>query len=231
MEVLKSLPLYVFASALEFQKLFPELSVNEGSDEILNKLISIVINGKLYGSATVLGVGMLNFTVGLARFFAELQSRNIRPSCVVLAGVCGAFKESGLQVGDVVRVDSEVQGDLGAQDVDGSFIPWHQVIGGQAQVFQAAEVSNAPQFLQNLKPAAGLTVNCCTGTDSLAQSRRAQFGCDVESMEGAACFAVCNALDIPAYQVRSVSNFVGNRDKSSWKIDQALQNLRSALVC
>ena len=44
-------------------------------------------------------------------------------------------------------------------------------------------------------------------------------------MEGAAVFRVCNDFNIPCMQIRSVSNFVGERNKKNWNIDLAVKNL------
>ena len=48
---------------------------------------------------------------------------------------------------------------------------------------------------------------------------------DIETMEGAAVFRVCNDFNIPCMQIRSVSNFVGERNKKNWNIDLAVKNL------
>ena len=52
----------------------------------------------------------------------------------------------------------------------------------------------------------------------------------VESMEGAALHYVCLMEKIPFLQIRSVSNVLGDRDKSRWKIKEAGQNLHQTLV-
>ena len=52
---------------------------------------------------------------------------------------------------------------------------------------------------------------------------------DIETMEGAAIFRVCNDFNIPCMQIRSVSNFVGERNKKNWDIDLAIKNLNLSL--
>ena len=52
----------------------------------------------------------------------------------------------------------------------------------------------------------------------------------IESMEGAAFFFVCRQFNLPCLQLRSVSNNVGERDKSKWKMQDALQNLSEYFV-
>ena len=49
----------------------------------------------------------------------------------------------------------------------------------------------------------------------------------VESMEGAAVFYACEQAFIPSLQVRSISNYVEERNKQAWKIGLAIKNLNN----
>ena len=59
----------------------------------------------------------------------------------------------------------------------------------------------------------------------MAAERVQNFDVDVESMEGAACFSICRAFGIPCYEIRAVSNLATDRDKSTWRIQEALEKL------
>ena len=48
---------------------------------------------------------------------------------------------------------------------------------------------------------------------------------DIESMEGAAVFKVCEEMKIPCIQIRSISNKVEKRNKENWNLDLAISNL------
>ena len=48
-------------------------------------------------------------------------------------------------------------------------------------------------------------------------------------MEGAAFHFVCLQQKIPFIQIRSISNSVGERDKSKWVIKEAVSNLNIEL--
>lgn len=48
-------------------------------------------------------------------------------------------------------------------------------------------------------------------------------------MEGAAVFYVANQLNIPAIQIRSISNYVEPRDRANWKIQEALSSLSTVI--
>ena len=67
--------------------------------------------------------------------------------------------------------------------------------------------------------------------DKAAVTRlRSVFSPDIESMEGA-CFHFAALMEkIPFLQLRAVSNFVGDRNKANWKLEEAIMNLNDALV-
>ena len=57
-----------------------------------------------------------------------------------------------------------------------------------------------------------------------------QLNASVESMEGAALHYVALQEKIPFLQMRSLSNFVGERDKTKWVMDVAIANLNIELI-
>lgn len=221
-------PLFVFASNVEFFGVFPECKSFVQSNIRLGEIVELP-EGR--GFAVVLGVGLLEFStnlsVVLSRFSLEGPFTH-----VVLVGICGAYPGRGLSIGDVVRVDSERVGDMGVVDRDGSFTPWHKACGSSegAQVYESSSLRGVPVWLSELKSVAGLTVNCCTGTSSMAAERVQNFDVDVESMEGASCFSICHAFGMPCFEIRAVSNFATDRDKSTWRISDALEKLKNIVT-
>ena len=217
-------PLFAFASNVELFGTFPECKAFVQNSIRLGEIIELPDD---QGFAVVLGVGILDFSTNLSvllsRFAAEGPFTH-----VVLAGICGAYPGRGLNVGDVVRVESERVGDLGVVERDGSFTPWNSVVGASVQVYESSPLrGGVPASLERLKAVSGLTVNCCTGTSAMATERVQNFDVDVESMEGAACFSVCRAFGMPCLEIRAVSNFASDRDKASWRISEALAALQS----
>ena len=204
--------LVAFASKKEFNILFPKISavVAASTPQPLNAAADMA----------VCGVGILDFSVNLARFLSQGGYDR-----VFQVGICGGYPGREIEVGEVVRVDSEIVGDLGVQDSSGHFVPWGDVCGKPASY-----AGDSPRFLPltfaSLRSVAGVTVNCCTGTSYLASRRSALFDADVETMEGAACFAVCGRFGIPGYQFRAVSNIATDRDPSAWKIPEAMAALK-----
>ena len=210
--------LFAFATPVEFASFFPEYA-DSANDITSDKLIKLSDNR---GYACVLGLGILNFATNLTSLLASVKQQNVQISAVLILGVCGAYPGRGINVLDVVRVDSESVGDMGYQDKDGSFFPFPSSV-------RASAVEHAPAHLQKLKSAVGLTVNCCTGTEELGLLRARTFDADIENMEGAAGIAACIAHGMPVFEIRAVCNMATTRDRASWKFNEALAALRQAL--
>jgi len=208
--------LVVFASKQEFSAVFPKVSAVVASSTPVFVPPSIDV--------AVCGVGQTDFSANLAKFLASKKYER-----AFLLGICGAYPESGFQVGDVVRVETEVVADMGIQDRQGHFVPWSQV-SGKDGVYKGGDLRDLPLTLVAFPAVAGATVNCCTGTQYLASRRSSLFEVQVESMEGSAFFAVCKAFGVPAYQYRAVSNIATDRDESSWKIPEALAALKTQVL-
>lgn len=210
------LPLIAIPSEKEFLGLFPSLSLP------INQAI-LLPSKKAYVS--VLGVGLLDFSVSLSKLLAEQKY-----SMVFQIGISGAFLNRGISIGDVVRVESEIIGDLGAEYSDTTFLPWSEISKKNPKIYRTLSLEKSPDWLNHLRSVAGVSVNCCSGTENSALKRQALFNADVESMEGAACFAVCNSFGIPCYEIRAISNYVTTRQTSLWEIPKALSALKGLLT-
>ena len=172
----------------------------------------------------ICGVGILEFSVNLS--YQLSQKKYDR---VVLVGICGAYPGKDLDIGEVVRVDTEIVGDMGVQDRDGHFLPWGEV-SGENRIYKGESARTLPLQLACIRSVTGVTVNCCTGTAYLAQRRSSLFNADVETMEGAACFAVCKRFGVTAYQFRAISNLATDRDPSTWKVEESLAALKEFVL-
>ena len=210
--------LFAFATPAEFASIFPEYA--DTADEFTpDKLIELSDDR---GYACILGIGILNFSTNLTFLLGDAKRRGIPISAVFILGVCGAYPGRGIKVLDVVRVDAESVGDMGYQDRDSSFYPFPSSV-------RATAVEQAPKHLQMLKSVAGLTVNCCTGTEELGLLRSRMFNADIENMEGAAGISACIAHNMPVFEIRAVCNMASTRDRESWKFNEALSALRQAV--
>ena len=213
------LPLYAFATAKEYLGVFPD---SEAHPEkwMPGEIYQVPQNR---GFACILGMGQMRYGLELYRTLSFCRGKNLDFGYVLLAGICGAFPDRGVNLLDVVRVDCDVE-DIGYENADGTFCRFENY-----GYVRASESRYAPDSIRNLKSVTGVSVNCCTGTLATAKARSKIFDADVETMEGAAGIAACNALGFRVYQVRAVSNMATDRDKSAWKIDEALAALRKSL--
>lgn len=210
--------LFAFATPAEFASFFPEYA--DTADEITSDKLTKLSDCR--GYACILGIGILNFATNLTFLLGDAKRHGISISAVFILGVCGAYPGRGIDVLDVVRVDAESVGDMGYQDRDGSFYPFPSSV-------RATAPEHAPAHLQKLKSVVGLTVNRCTGTEELGQSRSRMFDADIENMEGAAGISACMAYRVPVFEIRAVSNMATTRDRESWKFNEALSALRQAV--
>lgn len=147
-------------------------------------------------------------------------------------GICGSFKKE-FQIGRTVNVVEECFADLGAEDNE-TFLDVFQMglLDANKFPFENGKLLNTTAVsipgLEQLPKAKGISVNKVHGNEQSIKQVTAKYHGEVESMEGAAFFYCCKMLSVPFLQVRTISNFVENRDKSKWDISLAIKNLNEA---
>jgi len=140
-------------------------------------------------------------------------------------GIAGAFPDSGLEVGRAVWISGESFGDLGAWDGETWIdFPELSLPGLPSENRFALLLPDGAAGVQ------AVTVSAVTGSIEGAARLRNRYGCDLESMEGATWVLVCRRFGVPLSQARGISNLVGPRDRSSWKIPAALSSLKALLL-
>ena len=146
---------------------------------------------------------------------------------VINAGICGSFNRN-VKLGDVVNVNEDYFADLGAED-DEKFLSILEL-----NLPGAYYVKNENPFkeagVQNMKQARGVTVNTTHGNETSIKKLGLRIQADVESMEGAAFLWACNQVKVTCLQLRAVSNYVEKRDRSKWKIAEAVASLNDHLL-
>ena len=175
----------------------------------------------------ITGVGIANTSFELGRSL----SKNFY-DLAVNVGVAGSFVNS-LKLGEIVEVVSEQYGDLGVEEADGSFTDIFslKLILENEFPFQKSKLINKNRVgLLNVKSAKGLTVQKVHGEKKSIEAIRKKYAADIETMEGAAFFQACLTMKIPFVQWRAISNYVTPRDKSSWLMHEAIENLNEHLI-
>jgi futalosine hydrolase len=83
--------------------------------------------------------------------------------------------------------------------------------------------------LEDIQKVNGLTVQTVTGSATSIDLLLKTYKAEVESMEGAAVFYVANQFEIPAAQIRAISNYVEPRNRDNWKIKEAIETLNDII--
>jgi futalosine hydrolase len=145
-------------------------------------------------------------------------------------GVAGSFYES-LQLGEVVLVGADCFADLGAFE-NNQFLSLFEMNLNKENAFPLENgwLINQHQFNTSLKFVKGISVNCLTDEAEKITLFKEKYQADIESMEGAALHFVCLQEGIPFLQIRGISNFVGERDKSKWQLKAAIENSNHAAL-
>lgn len=153
--------------------------------------------------------------------------RRETPDLVVGIGIAGAYPGTGIDVGHVVGIATEGFADLGCQSGE-AFLDLLDLGIPDPGIQRRWELAS-PVFLEGLTFVAGTTCSVCTGSLETATERHRRTGATIESMEGAAWALACQAAGVPFAQVRAISNLAGPRERSTWKIPQAMEALKRTL--
>jgi len=176
----------------------------------------------------ITGVGMMNTAYCLTKKFV-LEP----PTIAIQAGIAGSF-HSIYAPGMAVTVREDMIGDLGVLEGGN----WNDVFdmglaGPSLHPWSEKRLVNPHTDLLNKVPVEcvrGITVNEISSDPAMICKIKSKYLPVVESMEGAAFHYVCKMERIRFIQLRGISNYVGERDKSKWKIDGAIDEMNRQLI-
>lgn len=176
----------------------------------------------------VTGVGLL------AAAYAIMQEIACsRPDLILQTGIAGCFNKK-YSLGTAVAVEREIFADMGVHEDN----TYHDLfdLGLADENMAPFETKAVINHHKDLLSAAGLPTVSAVSVNEISSSlkRIALFSdgykADIESMEGAALHYVCSLQKIPFIQIRGISNMVGERNKSRWKIQESLDAAAVASV-
>lgn len=159
---------------------------------------------------------------------AEELARDGSYGAVVSAGIAGGFAPAAA-VGRVLVADRIVAADLGAETPDepGGFSSV-DTLGFGGSVLPGLRLRGLERL--GARVGAILTVNTATGTAATAAALLERHPDAVgEAMEGFGVATAASRKGLPAAEVRTVANLVGPRDRSAWRIGDALAALTAAV--
>jgi len=174
------------------------------------------------------GIGMMVTAYHLGR-----QLERTTYTAAINAGVAGSFKPD-LPIGEVAEVVEDCLPELVAEEETGRVSVFELgLMDPDAHPFRGGRLVNdlpieAPS-VQRLRKVKGSTVNTLHGSSNGRSQNENSAIADIESMEGAAFLYSCLSAGIPNTQIRSISNFVNERDKTKWNLNLALKNLNKTL--
>ncbi len=176
------------------------------------------------------GVGAAAAAASTAKALADAHHHPY--DVVVSMGIGGGFAGQA-EVGSLAVASEIVAADLGAETPEG-FCSVDELGFGSSRVQACGSL--AAQVLAALQ-AAGLparlgpivTVTTVTGTAATAARLAARVpGALAEAMEGYGMAIAAELHGLPVLEIRGISNAVGPRDRSAWRIKDALDVLAAA---
>lgn len=172
--------------------------------------------------------------IGLtATTYALLNQINIKkPAFIIQAGVGGCF-DINIKLGTVVAIKKETIADQSVVELktlktlfDLKLLPQNK------NPFSNGWLVNSNDILRKIKlrKVTGISVNEITTDKKKVKLYRDRFKPVIESMEGAALHYVSLMEKIPFLQIRSVSNYIAERNKQKWNMKEAVENLNKDLI-
>ncbi len=171
--------------------------------------------------------------VGVPATIYHLQKRihQMDYDFIIQAGIAGCFSNE-MTLGQVVIVKQDCFADLGIEE-KGNFTPIINTAFANKDEFPFVDGwlvnSNEALSKNRLPKVKALTINKVSDSELQKQQFIQTFNADIETMEGAALHYVCLQEQIPFLQIRSISNHVGERDKTKWKMKEAIENLNKEI--
>lgn len=153
-------------------------------------------------------------------------------SLVISAGIGGGFNGRA-ELGSIVIGTEIIAADLGAETPDG-FTSLDKLGFGFNRIESDAglvELVTQGIRLAKLPVNAGpvLSVSTITGTEETARELASRVkGASAEAMEGFGVGFAALEQGLSVLEIRAISNVVGPRDRSAWRIKEALDALQAA---
>lgn len=178
-------------------------------------------------------IDLLISGIGLTATTYSLQKKitTLKPDLIIQAGVGGCFDKT-IKLGQVFVVKKETIADQSVVELnslktlfDLKLVPQNQYPYKKGWLINQSEVLKKVK----LKKVTGISVNEITTSKQKVNFYQKAFNPVVESMEGAALHYVCLQEKIPFIQLRSVSNYVAERNKKNWNMKESIINLNNEL--
>ena len=175
----------------------------------------------------ITGIGLTAATYSLTR-----QLHIKRPDIIIQAGVGGCF-DTKHPLGSVFAIKQEAIADQSVVELDKLKTMFDLKLVPQNQYpFSKGWLVNENEVLKKikLKKVIAVSTNEITTSKQKVKFYKETFKPVIESMEGAALHYVCLMEKIPFLQIRSISNYIGERNKKNWNMKESIINLNKELT-
>lgn len=155
-----------------------------------------------------------------------------RCDAVIQVGIAGCF-DKNVALSTVFAINQDVFADLGIYENGKLSTLFAEGFADPNQLpHKNGWLVNETRLLQqvDLPVAKAITVNTVSDKEETTLLYQKKFQATIESMEGAAFHFVCLQKGIPFLQLRSVSNWVGERNKSKWQMKESILSLNETLL-
>ena len=185
--------------------------------------------GKLKISLLVAGIGTVATAYALTKEFYG----NERPDIAINIGIAGSYRKE-LANGTTVIVRSDMFGDTGIETNEGTMNLFEVGLEDSSKFpFKEGKLPGYgfidEKIFTGIAMEDGITLNSASTLKKTIKRIRKKYNPGIETMEGAAFSYICTTEKVPFLALRSVSNLVGERNKSLWNIPLALNNLSVSL--
>lgn len=174
------------------------------------------------------GVGLLASCYSILKLIFEHKT-----DLIIQAGIAGTFNTE-IPTGEVVIVKEEILADTGVEE-DGSFKDLFDLNLLQPDLFPFSNSRLLNTEIEKLnflglKEVTGISINEITTRLERIEQYKTKYNPAIESMEGASLHYCCLQTSTPFIQIRAISNYIGERDKSKWKFEESFNNLSGTIL-
>jgi len=195
----------------------------------INPFIELTRTGDINNADILIsGIGLTASTYHLVKQLA-LKKYDL----VIQAGVAGCF-DPRIALGAVVAVKQDAIADQSVVELERlkTLFDLNLVPQDQYPYKKGWLINTNKEVLKKtkLKIVKGISVNQISTSKQMIKFYRDVFDPVTESMEGAALHYVCLMENVPFVQIRSISNYIGERNKKKWDMMDSIANLNDTLI-
>ena len=165
---------------------------------------------KIYDNVYTFGIGLTTTAYNLTKF---IYANKKRLKKIFMLGIGGGFKKR-TNLLDICIATEEINADFGININDEIEKIDDNTISLENHVDLLCDECKRGRFI---------SVNCVTTNKKILEFYEKKYSPICENMEGYAAAYVCKREKIDFYEIRVISNYVGERE--NWKINKAVEIL------